>query len=231
MSTPIRLPRVRWPQRLAWLLCAVACTAPALAQQDRAAEKAARRQQQQLQQLQDQVSQAQAEKSKSEQDRGAAQQQLRISAQAAARASSAQRVASERATVLEADKASLQAKVVELEKALEQQRQAAEQLRADNERDLATAAQRFKAVEAQGADWQLRFGQQARLTTECSNKNDRLFKISAELLDRWRGKTALDALRQREPVVGWTDVQMFNQVQDYRDKADLERFVPRVERN
>lgn len=226
-----RMPSVRWTQRLAGLLCTLACAAPALAQQDRAAEKAARRQQQQLQQLQEQVSKAQAEKSKVEQDRGAVAQQLKISSQAAARASGAQRVAVERAKALEADKAGLMAKVAELEKSLEQQRLAADQLRAEKERDLSAATQRFKALEGQSADWQQRFGQQVRLTTECSNKNDRLFKISAELLDRWRGKTALDALRQQEPVLGWTDVQMFNQVQEYRDKADLERFVPRVERN
>lgn len=231
MSSLNLMQSVRWPQRLAWLLCAWACTAPALAQPDRAAEKAARRQQQQLQQLQEQVSKAQAEKSKVEQDRGAVEQQLKISSQAAARASGAQRAAVERAKALEADKAGLQTKVAELEKALEQQRLAADQLRTEKDRDLSAATQRFKAMEGQSTDWQQRFGQQVRLTTECSNKNDRLFKISAELLDRWRGKTAMDALRQREPVLGWTDVQMFNQVQEYRDKADLERFVPRVERN
>lgn len=231
MPNLIRPQPARWPQRLVWLLCTALCAGPALAQQDRAAEKAARRQQQQLQQLQEQVSKAQAEKSKLEQDRGAVEQQLKASSQAAAKSSSALRAASERAKALEADKSTLEAKVAELEKALEQQRQAAEQLRTEKDRELATAAQGFKAMEAQSAAWQQRFGQQVRLTTECSDKNDRLFKVSAELLDRWRGKTALDALRQREPVLGWSDVQMFNQVQDYRDKAELERFVPRVERN
>ena len=231
METATNPPARRRAQSPLWLLCAALCAGPVWAQQDRAAEKAARRQQQQLQQLQEQVSKAQADKSKLEQDRGAVEQQLKASSQAAAKSSSALRAASERAKALEADKTTLAAKVAELEKALEQQRQAAEQLRTEKDRELATAAQGFKAMEAQSVAWQQRFGQQVRLTTECSDKNDRLFKISVELLDRWRGKTVLDAVRQREPVLGWSDVQMFNQVQEYRDKADLERFAPRVERN
>ena len=73
--------------------------------------------------------------------------------------------------------------------------------------------------------------QQARLVTECSSKNDRLVLLNAELLESWRGKGVFDALRQREPVLGLGAVQMFNRAQDYRDKAETERFIPRVEGN
>ena len=222
--------------RAALLLTLLCCSASA--QQDRSAEKAARRQQQQqqqqqqqLQDLQQQVTQAQAAKAKSEQDRAAVEKQLRDRSQLAARAGAAQRVAGERLKALEAEKLQLAARVAELEKTAEEQRKAAELALAGKGRELAQAAQAFKAKDADREDWQQRFGQQARLVTECSGKNDRLFKLNAELLELWRSKGVFDALRQREPVLGLNDVQMFNRAQDYRDKAETERFVPRVEPN
>lgn len=214
------------------LLALLCCSASA--QQDRNAEKAARRQQQQqqqLQELQQQVSKAQAEKAKSEQDRAAAEKQLQARSQSAARAGAAQRAASERLKALEADKLQLAARVAELEKAAEDQRKANESALSGKDRELAQAALAFKAKEAEREEWQQRFGQQARLVTECSSKNDRLFQLNAELLERWRGKGVFDTLRQREPVLGLNDVQIFNLAQDYRDKAETERFLPRVERN
>ena len=54
---------------------------------------------------------------------------------------------------------------------------------------------------------------------ECSAKNERLVKLSAELLDLYRNKGVGDVLNQRDPVLGLGDVQMFNLVQEYRDKA------------
>jgi hypothetical protein len=38
-----------------------------------------------------------------------------------------------------------------------------------------------------------------------------------------------DALRQRDPAFGLNDVEMFNKVQDWRDRLDVERFVPQAE--
>lgn len=220
-------------RRAAALLLAVLCVS-ASAQQDRSAEKAARRlqqQQQQLQDLQQQVTKAQAETAKSEQDRAAIEKQLQNRSQLATRAAAAQRATDGRLKALEADKQQLAARIAELEKAAEEQRKAAELALAGKDRELAQAAQAFKSKDADREEWQQRFGQQARLVTECGTKNDRLFKLSAELLDRWRDKGVFDALRQREPVLGLSDVQIFNLVQDYRDKAETERFVPRVERN
>jgi hypothetical protein len=47
-----------------------------------------------------------------------------------------------------------------------------------------------------------------------------------ELLNRYRNKSVTDVIKQRDPVLGMGDVEMFNIVQDYRDKADAERFTP-----
>ena len=221
---------------LAVLLTAVlaGAAAPALAQQDRSAEKAARRQQQQMQALQQQVSQAQAEKAKIEQDRerdrAAVDKQLQARSQAAARALAGQRTSDERLKALQAEQQQLAARVAELEKAAEDQRRQAEIALAGKDRELAQAAQAQARLEADRGQWQQRFGEQARAVVECTDKNERLVALSAELLNRWQGKGVFDALREREPVLGWNDVQIFNLVQDYRDKTDSERFVPRVER-
>lgn len=216
--------------RMAMLLCLMLSTEAALAQADRSAEKAARRQQQQVQALQQQVTQAQAEKAKIELDRAAIEKQLQDRSQAAARAGAAQRATADRLKALQAEKAQLAARVAELEKAAEDQRRASEQAIAGKDRELAQAALSFKGKEGDREQWQQRFGQQARLVTECSDKNERLLKVSAELLNRWRGKSAFDALQQTEPVLGLNDVQIFNLVQEYRDKAESERFIPSVER-
>jgi hypothetical protein len=71
---------------------------------------------------------------------------------------------------------------------------------------------------------------QVAQVAECTAKNTRLIKLSAELVDRWRDKSVSDVMRQRDVVLGLGDVQMFNLVQDYRDKAEAERFSPTTNR-
>lgn len=209
-------------------LCLTAWLTPALAQDDRAAERTARRQQQQLQQLQQQMTQAQAEKARAETDRAAAEKQLADRARAAARASAAERAAAERQQQLEAEKAQLQARVAELEQAAVAQRAETETALARKDAELAQAAASFRTQTGERDQWQQRFAEQVRLVTACTDKNERLVKLSAELLTRWQNKGVMDALKQREPVLGLSDVQMFNLVQDYRDKTDNEKFLPRA---
>ena len=50
--------------------------------------------------------------------------------------------------------------------------------------------------------------------------------LGAGLLQRYRDKGLREITRQQEPLLGLGDVQMFNLVQDYRDKTDAERFRP-----
>ena len=216
--------------RASLLALTVTLPVPAMAQQDRNAEKAARRHQQQVQSLQQQVTQAQADKAKTEQDRAAVEKQLQERSQAVARAAAGQRAAADRVKALEAEQQQLTARIAELEKGAEEQRRLSESALAGKDRELERAAQATSRLGADRLQWQQRFGEQARATVECSDKNERLVRLGAELLDRWQGKGVIDALRQREPVLGWNDVQIFNLVQDYRDKTDSERFVPRVER-
>ncbi|KPF47816.1 hypothetical protein IP87_00405 [beta proteobacterium AAP121] len=212
------------------MLAGLLAAGPAQAQDDRAAERAARRQQLQLQQLQQQVSQAEAEKARLQQAQEQAEKQAGERARAVARASAAEKAAVERTRLLEAEKATLQQRIEALEQAAVAQRQETAAALAAKDAELARTAAALQAQTGARQEWQQRFGQQVRLVTECSEKNDRLVKLGAELLARWQGKGVMEALRQREPVLGLGDVQMFNLVQAYRDKTDNEKFVPRAER-
>jgi chromosome segregation ATPase len=223
------------PSALALSLLACLLTSlPAHAQDERAAERAARRQQMQMQQLQQQVSQAEAEKARLQQERDQAEKQAEKQAgeraRALARASAAEKAALERARLLDEEKAALQQRIEALEQAAKAQQQEAAAALAAKDAELARTAAALQAQTGAREEWQQRFGQQVRLVTECSEKNERLVKLGAELLARWQGKGVMDALKQREPLLGLGDVQMFNLVQAYRDKTDNEKFVPRVER-
>jgi len=151
------------PRRLLAACAMLALATGAAAQSDRNAERAARRMQLQVQNLQQQVDAAQAEKAKAEADKTAAEKQL---------------------------------------------------------------AEHAKARDEQQAQAQRRHDEQVAQIADCSNKNERLVKLSAELLERWRTKSVSDVMRQHEPLLGLGDVEMFNLVQEYRDKADAERYTP-----
>jgi len=60
----------------------------------------------------------------------------------------------------------------------------------------------------------------------CSEDNLRLLKIGHELLERYRDKGIIDALKQEEPFLGIGDTEMFNLVQDYREKIEPLKFSP-----
>jgi chromosome segregation ATPase len=198
------------------------------APQDKAAERNARRLQLQMQTLQQQVQEAQsakakadAEKTKLDAEKAAVEGRLAKQAQEIPRAQGALRKANEDLKAAAAAKAELVAQVAALEKQLEENKRLAEATLAAKDRYLAQA---LKVRDTELTDLQGRNDGNAKQVAECSDKNLRLVKLNAELLDRYRKKGVAEALAQRDPVLGFGDVQMFNLVQDYRDKADAERF-------
>ena len=202
----------------------------ATAQADRNAERAARRTQMQVQQLQQQLQQAQSEKTRLDTERTAIEGQLKAREQAAARAAASQRVADHKLKTAESEREALAAKVAELERALQDARRSTDEALAARDRQLAEAAGALKTRQAAEQVLQVRFAEQVRLVTECTDKNERLTSLSAELVQRYRSKGVWQAAREREPLLGLSDVQSFNLLQDYVDRADADRFVPNVER-
>jgi chromosome segregation ATPase len=123
----------------------------------------------------------------------------------------------------EATRAQLAANVSALEKQLAEEKRNSEEAAALKAREL-VAYTRLR--DQQQAELQRKHDEQVTQVAECTVKNTKLIRLSGELLERYRGKTVKDVLTQREPVLGLADVQMFNLIQDYRDRADAERFTP-----
>jgi hypothetical protein len=210
---------------LAFLFGGLLVLAPALAlaQQDKTAERAARRLQLQMQNLQQQLQDAQAAKAKADADSAAAAKQLAEQTQETSRAQQVGHKASEGLKAMQLARDEMAARVAALERQFTEQKQAGDLALARKDADLAQLA---KARDAQVAQLQARFDEQTKQVASCSDKNQRLVRLGADLLDRYRRKGVADALKQSEPFLGLSDVQMFNLVQDYRDKIDAEHFVP-----
>lgn len=207
---------------IAWL----AVSGPALAQ-DKAQERLVRRLQLQLQSVQQQLQEAQSAKTKAEADKAAAEKQLTEQAQQLGGLKGALGKSSAGLKTAETERAALGGQLAAANAAFE--KQSAEQKRSHDE----AIAAKNKEMSQLGAqrDQQLAAAQKVREEQtaqigECTGKNERLVRLGAELLDRYRKKTVADVLKQQDPVLGLGDVKMFNLVQEYRDKADAERYVP-----
>ena len=187
------------------------------------AEKAARRMQLQLQNLQQQLQEAQAAKSKVESDKAAVDQQLGEQTTQAEQLKTSFSKLEARLRASEKARAELTANVKSLEKQLADEKLSHEQALAQKAREL---AQYTKLRDEQQAQLQRKHDDQVALVAECTSKNGKLLHLNVELLNRYRNKSVTDVIKQREPVLGMGDVEMFNMVQDYRDKADAERFTP-----
>lgn len=194
----------------------------AAAQADKSAEKAARRMQLQMQNLQQQVQEAQAAKTQLETDKAEADKQVLAQTQQLSRHAGALRKANDSLRASEAARAELVAAVAALEKQVAEQKRSHDSALAQQAREL---AQFTKQRDEQQALWQRRHDEQLTLVGECTAKNDKLIHLSVELADRYRGKTLGDVIKQREPLLGLGDVEMFNLIQDQRDRADAQRFT------
>ena len=121
------------------------------------------------------------------------------------------------------DRTGLQKKLVDLQKEFADEKGAAAK---------AKDAQKLEAETFMKARQQERISQNARFDLQtaslavCVDKNQRLLQVSHELLLKYRDKGVLDAVRQDDPVLGFKDIDMFNQIQDYRDRIDTEKLAP-----
>lgn len=203
---------------------AMVVSAGAMAQsEDKNAQKAARRAQLQLQSLRQQVQDAQAAKAKVEADKAELDAQLAEQAKQAGRLDEALRKASGSLKAAEATRAQMAGTIAALERQLAEQKQRSDDALAQKAREL---EQFTRLRNEQQLQLQRQHDEQVAQVTACTAKNARLIQLSAELLDRYRNKGLGEVLRQRDPVLGLADVELFNVVQDHRDRTEAERFVP-----
>lgn len=210
-------------QRLLLSSLILMAAVPAYAQSADDAKKAARRAQLQVQQAQQQAQEAQAAKAKLETDKAELDKKVAAQSQQVASLKGALPKLQEKLKAAESERDELAAKVAALEKDLAERKLAAEAAAAAGERTL-------KQRDEEQARLKREHDAQVALVGECSAKNERLLHLSAELLDKYRNKSVGDVLKQRDPVLGLGDVKTFNLVQEYRDKAEAERFAPTANR-
>ena len=208
---------------LALAVAAFALLPAAAAAQDKAAERAARRAQLQLQSLQQQLQEAQAAQARADADKTAAEKKLQAQAQEIPHVQASARQLAAALKASEAARTELQTRLDALQK------QSAEQKRGDDAA-LATKTAEFKAMldyrDAQQRQLQARFDNEVGQVFACADKNDKLIALSAELLERYRKKGLAEIASQHDPLLGLGQVEMFNLVQDYRDRTAAQRLAP-----
>jgi len=222
---PFQLPLPRKACRSGWLafVMAVMMTLAQAQQQDRTAERNLRRLQLQMQGLQQQLDEAQAARTRLDADKSAAEKELARQQSEIPRAQGALRKKDDELKASEAARAELATRLAALEKELAERKRSGDESLAARDKAMAAAAAQFEQQRAEQAG---RETAQGRELAECSDKNQRLARLGAELLERYRRKGVAEALKQREPVFGFGDVEMFNVVQEARDRIEAERHVP-----
>ena len=210
-----------------WLLAAAAAMCallpPDASAQDKTAERAARRAQLQMQNLQQQVQEAQAAQARADADKAEAEKKLTAQAQEIPRAQASAQHAAAALKASETARAELQAKLATLEK------QGAEQKRTDDAAHAAKVAEMQAMLNYRDQQQRLlqsRFDNEVAQVFACSDKNQKLVELGGELLDRYRKKGLAEIAGQHDPLLGIGQVEMFNLVQDYRDRTDAQRLTP-----
>ena len=65
---------------------------------------------------------------------------------------------------------------------------------------------------------------QTELTQACEKKNMELYKIAVTFMDKYKNKGVMSSLMQEEPFTKIEEVNIENVLQEYRDKADADKF-------
>ncbi len=189
---------------------------------DKTAEKAARRMQLQMQNLQQQLTDAQAATAKAEAAKAEVDKQVAEQAKQITQLKGSLRKSSDTLKTTEAARAELATNLATLEKQSTEQKRASDDVLVQKAKEL---TQFTRQRDDQQAQLQRKHDDQVTLVGECTGKNEKLLRLSSELLDRYRGKTVSDVLKQKEPLLGLGEIATFDMLQNYRDKIDAERFT------
>jgi chromosome segregation ATPase len=203
------------------LVLTVLATVPALAQDKLGRE--------QIQRLQRELGRVQQERVQLEQQLAQEKQKSQdAEAKAAAGLTAAKATAARERTsraAVEAEVEKLKGESAEQDKKLKQAEAVIAALRAKQDALGATLADR----ERQGQSLEVALAAEKKEREMCEGKNLKLYQYGAELLERYRTKGAWDAIAQQEPFTGIKDVEIFNVVQEYRDKLDSQRVQSKAQ--
>lgn len=211
-------------------LCALCPVADVWSAPDKQAQAQAARDREQLRKLQQANQKLTSEKAQVEQEK-AQLEAAKDSLSGEMRALSGKlrgvegraRSTQERLARAEKDNTDLKEKVSAIERQLSE---TASILKATEE-DLRGRVSDIKRLEAQSVELRRVVGRQGELVKSCEERNGVLYQINAELIERYRSKGVADALLGAEPFTGVKKVEQNAVVQEYRDKIDEQRILPR----
>lgn len=201
------------------LLAGAVAVADASAQAE-SPERVQRRLQQQVQVLQQQLREAQSLGQQAESQSAEVENRLRAAQRALAKTRAALRDSEAARQSLAAELAAATETIAARDRELAQLREQSAAALAAKDREL---AQRNVAHAAVQRELKSRVDEQTQFLAECTARNERLVLVGGELLRRYRDKSVSDVVRQREPLLGLGEVQMFEAAQSYRDRIDAER--------
>jgi chromosome segregation ATPase len=213
---------------LAFALVAVTASWHAGAQQDdRRAREAARRMQQMQQQLTQEKAQLEQDKAKLEKENANGEKQIKQLQAKLKRteAGTKQSEADVKQKAAEADrlKAELEAMSLKFVEQREKSDKLADSYKASVEtiktRDAEKVALNTRTLEQREI-----IGRQAQLIQACEEKNAALYQLGTDLLQRYRNKSVMDALKQAEPFTQLEKVRMENLLQEYSEKLDARKI-------
>ena len=178
-----------------------------------------RRLQQQLSRVQQDVVAVRGEKEALEKQLAAQKDELEQQRAELPRARAAAGRERKEKLAVEAELEKLRAQLVERDKALAEARARGEELAGKERNALAVVAERDRGLKAYQAD----LARQNKEIAACEAKNAALYDLNVEILDRYRTKSVAEVLAREEPLTGLKNVEVFNIVQEYRDKLDAQR--------
>jgi chromosome segregation ATPase len=199
-------------------------------QDDRRAREVARRMQQMQQsqqQLTQEKTQLEQEKAKLEKENADKDKQIKQLLAKLKRIEAGTKQSEEDAKQKSAEVDHLKADLATMSLRFVEQREKADKL-ADN---LNASVESIKIREAETATLNVQtreqreiVGRQSRLIQACEEKNIALYQLGTELLQRYRNKGVMDALKQAEPFTQLEKVKMENLMLEYSEKMDAKKI-------
>lgn len=196
-------------------------------QDDRRAREAARRMQQMQQQLTQEKAQLEQDKAKLEKEGAEKEKQIK-QLQARAKRTEAGTKQSEadvkqKAAEVERLKAELEALSLKFVEQREKADRLADSFKASVETIKVRDAEK-ETLNARGLQQREIVGRQAQIIQACEEKNAALYQLGTDLLQRYRNKGVMDALKQAEPFTQLERVKVENLLQEYAEKMDAKKI-------
>jgi chromosome segregation ATPase len=213
---------------LAFALMTAAGSWNASAQQDdRRAREAARRIQQLQQQLTQEKAQLEQDKAKLEKENADKEKQIKQLQARVKRteAGTRQSEADVKQKTAELDRLKAQFEAMSLK--FVEQRDKSDKLADSYKASVETIKQRDaekETLNVRTLEQREIIGRQSRLVQACEEKNLALYQLGTDLLQRYRNKSVMDALKQAEPFTQLEKVKMENLVQEYSEKLDARKI-------